>query len=116
MSTKVKLNYVITNNGDGSASVHFVKNNMLAEIYDDFQQALEGWGEGEAFEKELEFDEHGELLDKYCVDVKEALEQRIAHQWTNERYPDHIEDCKKWLAKIKTAENNKEKYKKKKGG
>jgi len=58
-----KIAYVITNNGDGSASVHFCKNYAEAEIYDRFlQETRDGWGEGEAFEETITFDDDGNLV------------------------------------------------------
>lgn len=97
---KVKINYVISNNGDGSASVHFVKNNKIANIYDDFLQRNEGWGEGEAFEKELEFDEKGRLMSHCCTNVEEEMEEALAE--TNEGTKEHYQ-LKKWLDEIKKA-------------
>lgn len=73
---KVTLHYVVTNNGDGSASVHFVKNEKEAEIYDNFLQEIkgDGWGEGECFSKTIEVDENGRQLTG-LTDVKKEMEE-----------------------------------------
>lgn len=99
-TTKIKIHYVVTNGGDGSVSVHFCKSNKLAETYDKLEQYYEGWSEDASFETELEFNEEGILLDKYCLDVKKALQDRIDDKWTKENDPDFIRECKKWLEDI----------------
>lgn len=42
-ASEFKLNYYITNNGDGSASVHFTSSEAEAEKAD--EELEEGWGE-----------------------------------------------------------------------
>jgi hypothetical protein len=60
MSIKVKFGYYVQNNGDGSASVLFFKNEANAEAYagDDDER----FTDGDTGEKTLEFDEEGNLL------------------------------------------------------
>lgn len=55
-----KLNYYVTNNGDGSASVRFCESAKIAEKLDEEQD--EGWGESSASDFELKI-ENGEI---YC--------------------------------------------------
>lgn len=57
---KVKFGYYVQNNGDGSASVFFFKNQANAEAYagDDDER----FTDGDTGEQTLEFDEEGNLL------------------------------------------------------
>lgn len=101
MSKKVNLHYVITNGGDGSASVHFVKNAKEAQIYDDFRQFHEGWGEGEAFHEELEIDKDGNVLTG-LTDVREALENVINEPYY-QKDKAYVKACKDWLKELDEA-------------
>lgn len=80
---KVDVHYVITNNGDGSASVRWCKNALEAELYDEWRQRNEGWGENEDFHETLEFDENGQQL--HTLNLRETLEEEIV--W-HKKYPD----------------------------
>jgi len=60
---KIQLNYYISNNGDGSASVHFTRTLKEAEVYDEFsQENCDGFAESTAIQEEWEVDENGNLL------------------------------------------------------
>ena len=71
MSTKIKLHIAMINEADGSASIVFAKSHKLANIYLRYNQLFEPGGEVKSHE--FEFDDDGELMDEYCVDVKERL-------------------------------------------
>lgn len=96
MSVKIKLHYVITNGGDGSASVHFIKSNKLARIFDEFSQYYNEFEEDEYFEEDLEFDEEGTLLDKCCTNVEAVI--RSTMQFADNQKYKYM--CKKWLEEI----------------
>jgi hypothetical protein len=110
MSKTVNLHYVVTNGGDGSASVHFVKSNKHAEIYDEFKQYHEGWGEGEAFSEILDIDEDGNVISG-LTDVRESLEEIVKDKYYNDRDRPYVEQCKKWLAQLDAYEAEQEQKK-----
>ena len=60
MAIRVKFGYYVQNNGDGSASVLFFKNEESAEAYagDDDER----FTDGDCGTQTLEFDEEGNLL------------------------------------------------------
>lgn len=61
--TEVELFYSISNNGDGSASVHFFKSHEDAKAFDKYEQEhYDGWGESEHFKETLYFDKDGILI------------------------------------------------------
>jgi hypothetical protein len=61
--TEVALFYAISNNGDGSASVHFFKSLEEAEAFDTYEQEhYDGWGEPLYFTETLHFDKDGILI------------------------------------------------------
>jgi hypothetical protein len=55
------LHYNVSNNGDGSASVHFHDNSEQAEAADEAQE--EGWGESSASSLELQIQD-GKIVRK----------------------------------------------------
>lgn len=88
-NTKVTVHYVITNNGDGSVSLHWCKNALEAQLYDEWRQRSDGWGEEEAFSEELEFDENGQMLNTF--DLRAEMEQTIDFAL---RYGNNVKEIK----------------------
>lgn len=58
--TTVEVHYAISNNGDGSVSVHFFKTAEEASKFDEDQD--EGWGEPSDSSEILHFDKDGILI------------------------------------------------------
>lgn len=62
----VTVHYAISNNGDGSASVHFFKTLEEAEKYEENMD--EGWGESCVSSEELHFDKNGILINATTIE------------------------------------------------
>ncbi len=61
--SKVTIHYAISNNGDGSASVHFFKTKEDSIKFDTYEQEhYDGFAESEYFTETLHFDKDGILI------------------------------------------------------
>jgi hypothetical protein len=67
--TSVEVHYAVSNNGDGSVSVHFFKNAEEASKYD--EDLEEGWGENCSSSEVLHFDKEGILINSHKKDEDE---------------------------------------------
>lgn len=73
--TSVKIYYAVSNNGDGSASVHFFKTEEDAKAFDAYEQEhYDGWGESEYFTEILHFDKDGILINAAEPDYEDEEE------------------------------------------